>query len=373
MIWNKLQHILSLATCLLMIMAVSIVRDGRVLGHEVADEGSRSEGKAPVPVERTLDDGMVVINTTTLASDVQGYGGTVPLEVYIRDGHIYKVEALANAETPDLFQSVKEGGLLRRWDGKTLGEAAAMKVDGVSGATFSSSAVIENVRRGIAFAQKEHVVGESAASKLLSVKNLAALTVALLAAILPLFVRNKKYLTLQLALNVAVLGFWRCTTISYAMLLNYMSNGINLAMSAVPVLLLIVAFVYPLFGKKGYYCAYVCPLGSLQQLAGRCTKRKLHMGAKAAKRLDYFRQVLWGVLMLCLWGGVLSGWTDYELFSAFALSSASVWVIVVAAAFVVLSVFVPRPYCRFVCPTGTLLKAAQYSTRNNKNENKKRQ
>ncbi len=349
------------------------MRDGKVLGHNVVDEEAKTNVGDTAMVERTLGDGTVVINTTTLASDVQGYGGTVPLEIYIRDGHIYKVEALENAETPDFFQSVKDGGLLHRWEGKTLGEAAAMKVDGVSGATFSSSAVIENMRRGVAFAQKEHVVGQSFTSQFLSVKNLAALAVALLAAVLPLFVRNKRYLTVQLALNVAVLGFWCGTTISYAMLLNCMSNGINIAMSAVPLLLLIMALVYPLFGKKGYYCAYVCPLGSLQQLAGMCTKRKLHMGVKTAKRIDYFRQGLWAVLMLCLWGGVLSGWTDYELFSAFVPSSASVWVIVVASAFVVLSVFVPRPYCRFVCPTGTLLKAAQPSIRNNKNENKKRQ
>ena len=31
----------------------------------------------------------------------------------------------------------------------------------------------------------------------------------------------------------------------------------------------------------------------------------------------------------------------------------------IAAAFVTLSVFVPRPYCRFACPTGTLFKLAE--------------
>jgi polyferredoxin len=34
---------------------------------------------------------------------------------------------------------------------------------------------------------------------------------------------------------------------------------------------------------------------------------------------------------------------------------------VLAVAFVLLSIVVPRPYCRFVCPTGTLMKTAEMS------------
>jgi polyferredoxin len=52
-------------------------------------------------------------------------------------------------------------------------------------------------------------------------------------------------------------------------------------------------------------------------------------------------------------------WMDYELFSAFIFQSAATVVIVLAIVFVVLSVFVTRPYCRFVCPTGTLFKLAE--------------
>ncbi|NLF43947.1 MAG: 4Fe-4S binding protein, partial [Bacteroidales bacterium] len=34
-------------------------------------------------------------------------------------------------------------------------------------------------------------------------------------------------------------------------------------------------------------------------------------------------------------------------------------VLIIGVAFLVLSVFIPKPYCRFVCPTGTLMKFAQ--------------
>ena len=44
--------------------------------------------------------------------------------------------------------------LLNIWDGLTLKEAKAKQVDAVTGATFSSKALIENVNRGLDYYQK---------------------------------------------------------------------------------------------------------------------------------------------------------------------------------------------------------------------------
>lgn len=83
------------------------------------------------------------------------------------------------------------------------------------------------------------------------------------------------------------------------------------------------------------------------------------MQLRTVKMLDAARKLLWAVLMLCLWTGIWFDWIDYEPFSTFVFSSASWVVIVLAVVFVLLSTVVARPYCRFVCPTGTLLKASQ--------------
>lgn len=80
------------------------------------------------------------------------------------------------------------------------------------------------------------------------------------------------------------------------------------------------------------------------------------MSPRLNKVLITFRNLLWGVLMALMLTGTWTAWMDYELFTAFLYTSASVWVIVLALAFLVLSVWVPRPYCRFVCPMGTLLR-----------------
>ena len=99
------------------------------------------------------EDGMTVVNTTTLASDVEGYAGTTPVKIYIRKNKIERVEALPNTETPKYFVLIKKN-LLDKWNGLHVKDAAKQQVDFVTWATYSSDAVIENVRRGINYYNK---------------------------------------------------------------------------------------------------------------------------------------------------------------------------------------------------------------------------
>ena len=98
----------------------------------------------------TKEDGMFVVNTTTLGKDVVGYLDTTPLKIYIKKDKVVKIEALKNQETPKYFAKVKRE-LLNLWDGKKVSEAATMKVDAVTGATFSSEAVVKNVQLGLEY------------------------------------------------------------------------------------------------------------------------------------------------------------------------------------------------------------------------------
>lgn len=354
----RLQQLLCFLICLILVVAVSIRRDRKVLGYQL-DAQKASDSLGSCDTLRTLEDGTVVVNTTSLASDIQGYGGAVPLEISIKDGIVVEVLALENQETPGFFR--KASVLLDSWNGLSIAEAQRLEVDAVSGATFTSKAIIGNVRLGLAFASKQEVKHSIWKDFDTTVKGIVGLIVALMAAILPLFVKNRRYRTVQQLLNIAVLGFWCGTFINYSSLVGYLSSGINLVALLIPCILLITAFVYPLFGKPYYYCANVCPFGSLQELAGRCVGYKLKIAPKTLKRLDQLRQLLWAALMLCLWTGVWYDWMDYEPFSAFIFQSASWIVIAIAIVFVALSTVIMRPYCRFVCPTGTLMKFSQMS------------
>ena len=350
---KKLQQILIILTAFAVMAVAAYNRNGKVWGHDfnTADTAVKA---AAADTMRTLADGTIVVNTTGLAKDISGFGGPVPLEIYIRDGKVSKVVALKNSETPDFFSHASS--LLTRWNGKSIDEAAKMKVDGVSGATFSSRGIIGNMQRGLQYAAKNAKEPSPFDKMDHSAKGIAALIVVLLAAIVPLFYRNRRWRTVQLVLNVGILGLWCGTFLSWATFLNFAANGIDVLAALVPVVMLITAFVYPLFGKRQFYCTHVCPFGSLQELAGRTNSRKWKMSPTLIRRLNFFRELLFAVLMVLMATGVFVEWVDYELFTAFAFQSASIVVIVLAVVFVVLSVFVPRPYCRFVCPTGSLFK-----------------
>lgn len=100
----------------------------------------------------TKENGSFVINTTELGKDVEGYQGTTPLKVYIKSGKVEKIEFLKSTETPKYYVKVKKA-LQDKWNGKKVKEAKTMQVDVVTGATFSSEAVIENVRRALDYYQ----------------------------------------------------------------------------------------------------------------------------------------------------------------------------------------------------------------------------
>lgn len=363
-------RLLSLVVVMLVLSAAAILRDGRIFGHDLrqthAAVASVAQGSDTLEVQ---PDGTFVVNTRVLAKDVQGYGGPVPLKIYIdKDGRLTAIEAEPNAESPSFFDRAKE--LFSRWQGKTIDEAMAEDVDAVSGATFSSKAIIGNVQRGLAYAKQHGLADggkgaqEESAERTVAtgwtLGSIVALIAVLLGAVVPLFTNNRRLHLVQLVVNVVVLGLWTGTFVSYTLFLRLFAGGVSLSAIgtlAAPLLMLIVALLYPLAGKSGHYCAHVCPFGSAQELAGKLSRRKLRITPRVLHVLTALRNLLWGVLMALLLTGTCTAWVDYELFTAFVYSSASVWVIVLAVLFLVLSVWVPRPYCRFVCPTGALVKS----------------
>ena len=123
---------------LLLLSVVSVVLAGSFLGSVTSCRGKRSQ--APDTLK---------INTTDISADVMGFNGPTPVEISVCNGVITGIKALPNQETPRFLQKVLDSGLLDRLDGKTLDEAREMELDAVTGATFTSRAMIENIRRGL--------------------------------------------------------------------------------------------------------------------------------------------------------------------------------------------------------------------------------
>ena len=105
------------------------------------------------PSKTIQGNGTVVINTTTLCKDVDGFMGPTPIEIRIKKDTIINITPLANEETPGYFNDAVT--ILKKWIGLTPAKGLELEVDAVSGATFSSKALIENVRAGLQRAMRE--------------------------------------------------------------------------------------------------------------------------------------------------------------------------------------------------------------------------
>lgn len=101
----------------------------------------------------TKEDGVYVINTTTIGKDIEGYNGPTPLKVYIKKNKVERIEFLKSMESPKYYVKVKKA-LQEKWNGKTVKDARTLQVDAVTGATYSSEAVIQNVQLAIDYYQK---------------------------------------------------------------------------------------------------------------------------------------------------------------------------------------------------------------------------
>ena len=92
--------------------------------------------------------GIAIVNTSSIVK-ARGLNSKTPIKIYIKGNKITKIESLPNQETPAVFASAER--LLKKFIGKSVDEASTMKVDGVSGATYSSKALIQNVKGGLKY------------------------------------------------------------------------------------------------------------------------------------------------------------------------------------------------------------------------------
>ena len=119
---------------ILLLSAIALVLSGVCLVSGSCAPRTRTKGPDTLKVN-TLESGAAII----------GFNGPTPIELCVYDGVITEIKALPNQETPRFFQRVLDSGLLTALIGKTPAEAREIPLDAVSGATYSSTAVIKNI------------------------------------------------------------------------------------------------------------------------------------------------------------------------------------------------------------------------------------
>ena len=92
----------------------------------------------------------VTLETVGYCDDIIGFKGTIPMVITIENGVVSEIEVLENHETPRYLDKVIESGLLEKFYGKSVADVADLDVDCVSGATYSSNAIIKSVKKRVA-------------------------------------------------------------------------------------------------------------------------------------------------------------------------------------------------------------------------------
>lgn len=297
-----------------------------------------------------------IVNSSVFSEAIYGFGGPVPMLLLLdNQKNILAVQSLKNNETPSFWQSVVDAGIIEQWNGKAASSLSTFVPDAVTGATLSSNAVNQSI--ALSLAAVDNVQASVNNSSHFGYKSLSALLVIAFGVFVSFTKRFKKNLRLALLiLNVSVLGIWCGKFISMQVLMGFAANGVNLVSGGIVLLMVLLSILMPLFfKKKSYYCNFICPYGAAQELAGKIRKRKYHPKGKVAKFLKHSQLAITLALFVMMWLGIATNIVDYEPFSAFLFSVASPIVLIIAGLGILAAIFTPRPWCKFVCPTGQVL------------------
>lgn len=285
---------------------------------------------------------------------VYGYAGEIPVIVALNNKNmVVGVLVPSHTETPNFFALVEESGLLTAWDNNHINNALNLKIDAVSGATYTSQAIISAVKKSLSwYAKAEQNKTKTNWGQWLKLISIAViLAFALLHFFFPNYLKKTRVL-LHLS-SILVIGFWTGNFISIALLYGWLLHGINFGIAAILCILFIVSLFLPFVTGKAFYCNFVCPYGSCQELAALIPINKVKMSGKVAKWLRTFRLLLF--LGLLTYIAILDTKPDLaqlEPFQAFLIKSTSFFFIGFALFFIAISIFVHRPWCNYFCMTG---------------------
>lgn len=328
-------------------------------------ENADSVALTDVNLYKVFDDNDVigkVVNTSPFSDEIYGYNSITPLNVYLdADDRIVEVEICENRESRGYLNKVISLGFLDLWDGMTPEEAAKHHVDAVSGCTFSSMAIAQSLQ--VRMQQLSRQKGGYSLDWKLFARQLSVLMVTALATVCFFMPRRKTLRKITLLLSIAILGFWTNSLLSLALLCNWLTNGMSLALQIPMLIMALLAILLPLFTKKSFYCQYLCPFGAAQELVGNLSQRTADSGQQSSKIksnifkiFSVLRKVMLIALLIIFALGTGLDLSVVEPFPVFNYQSIGFGLAVFATVILIAAFFVRKPWCNYLCPTGTLLE-----------------
>jgi NosR/NirI family transcriptional regulator, nitrous oxide reductase regulator len=280
-----------------------------------------------------------------------GYAGEVPLLISLSATKtITGVHLLQNAETSHYINHLINEGLLSTWIDMPLDTLVVnLPVDAVSGATLSSTAIINTFNQTAA--DYLAVASQTQPLTWVRVVHLALILALVVLSLLQIIgKRMRKFYFYYLAAVVVVMGVWLKQMLSVSAFYTWLVNGLPLQTNFELIAILLLALVMALLGHKKYYCNYLCPMGALQMLVSKISPLKKHSINVKISVLH-----LNTLYLTFVWVAIILGFSlplaSMEPFMAFSFSVVSTFMLLFGGLVIMLSIFFNRPWCQF-CPTG---------------------
>jgi hypothetical protein len=321
--------------------AAATVRPDGEMWLNVFDVDGRLEGR--------------IISTSPHSDHIKGHGGPTPLLIGVDpDGIIAGVYPLANMETPMFLENVISSGLLGRFAGLHISEARDLEIDAVTGATLTSDAFVDTIKHRLFTAgEVKYLSGKK--NNFHFILTMALVALALAACLFPMG-KGDIFRLVVLGVSLIYLGFARGQLISIQVISEWIKRGVVTSSGAALFVIAVITIAVSIFKGKAFYCYYLCPFGALQEFAGKISPWKTCLSPGIARVLGKIRHALLILIAVLLLAGFAGDLTEFEPFTIFSFRSASVTVVVLAGVSLFMSLFVSRPWCNFMCPTGALLE-----------------
>jgi len=246
---------------------------------------------------------------------------------------------------------------LELYDGQRIDqilELDTMEIEGVSGATDTSWAIAESVKRRLAQFESDrtpvpfHFPWRNAALILLTI-GASAFSFTTLRG--NLIARVLWQITVVLALGI-ILG----DLLSQALFMGWARHGLPWQDSYGLIFLAAAALLIPWASGNQLYCHHLCPHGFVQRWLGKLPVKALRIPPLWHRLLGYLPSTLLLLIVASVIVGTSWNLASLEGFDAWLWRSAGIATIVIAIVGLVASIFSPLAYCKYGCPTGALFK-----------------
>ena len=295
--------------------------------------------------------------TSSMPPKVKGYGGEISAVAGIdKSGTITGIEIIKHNETPFYFGILEEAGLLKDIKGHRI-ENGYKGLSIVSGATISSRALLKDIVGGAAKIAREelnlHVKLEEEGLKKEIIISILVFFV-FVSGFTGVMKRKKIFVLLSSSGGIILIGFYMnspfsLTDISRMITFHFPSIS-NLSLLSIYILVILGSFM-----KKPLYCRCICPYGTLVDIAGMPGKNKKIESPSSARFAAFLREFI-AIILLSLF--LITGASFFlylEPFQWFFSFKGSTIMWIFAFSGILLSIFIKRFWCIFLCPTGGIL------------------